>query len=162
MKKTRKGLTLVEVIVAIAVFTIISLALFSSYLGMRKVVFRQEEYARLEMVCYDINYYWDKYGDESNDQSNDQWYKKYFGPDANKNKGYLKYENGKLVPQASDQNADYEISWSYYSINSDGNVESYLDGKTKCLKIDSIKSSDGKHTFINSDKPVYCGPKEGN
>ena len=148
MKKTRKGLTLVEVIVAIAVFTIVSLALFSSYLGMRKVVFRQEEYARLEMVCYDINYYWDKYGDDSDD-SNEPWYKCYFKTDANTNTGYLKYENGKLVPQASRQNADYVVEWSYYSIN---------DG-TNCLKINFIKSIDGRHTFINSDKPVYCGAR---
>ncbi|MGM9632564.1 MAG: type II secretion system protein J [Eubacteriales bacterium] len=69
MKKTRKGVTLVEVIVSIAVFTIISLALFSSVLSMRKVVLRQEEYARLEMVCYDINAYWDAYGEN--------WYNNY-------------------------------------------------------------------------------------
>lgn len=62
MKKSQKGLTLVEVIVSIAVLTIISLALFSSFLGMRRVTLRQEEYVRLEMVCYDLKYEWDMYG----------------------------------------------------------------------------------------------------
>lgn len=64
MKKSQKGLTLVEVIVSIAVFTIISLALFSSFLGMKKVTVRQEEYVRLEMACYDLKYEWDMYGEE--------------------------------------------------------------------------------------------------
>lgn len=62
MKKTKKGLTLVEVIVSIAVFTVISLALFSSFLGMRRVSLRQEENVRLEMACYDLKYEWDMYG----------------------------------------------------------------------------------------------------
>lgn len=58
MKKTQKGITLVEVIVAIAVFAIISLALFSSVFAMKNVVARQEEYLKLEMVCQDINALW--------------------------------------------------------------------------------------------------------
>ena len=82
MKKTRKGLTLVEVIVSIAVFTIISLALFSTILSMNKVVKRQEEYVRLEMACQDIDYYWDACGEDfitngvfSGDQ-NSEWTEK--------------------------------------------------------------------------------------
>ena len=97
MNKTRKGITLVEVIVSIAVFTIISLALFTSFLGMRKVVAKQEEYVRLEMVCHDINYYWDMYGDA--------WDETYFEGHIQNNAGdlktgYLKYEDGKFAPDA--------------------------------------------------------------
>ena len=132
MKKTRKGLTLVEVIVAIAVFTIISLALFSSYLGMRKVVFRQEEYARLEMVCYDINYYWDKYGSD--------WAEKYFDNDS---------INGNSHSFVIDDIGDnlYTISWEYDN-NNDPEV----------LIITSIES-DG-HEFLGQS--VYCKKTGGN
>ena len=57
MKKTQKGVTLIEVIVAIAVFATISLALFSSVIIMKNVIKRQEEYIKIEMVCYDIKAY---------------------------------------------------------------------------------------------------------
>lgn len=107
MKKSQKGLTLVEVIVSIAVFTIISLALFSSFLGMKRVTVRQEEYVRLEMVCYDLKYEWEMYGDKhfSNEKNT-----KYLDSDFNiiqisdssdlkKAKYLIKYtiENGELI-----------------------------------------------------------------
>ncbi len=117
MKKTRKGLTLVEVIVSIAVFTIISLALFTSFLGMRKVVAKQEEYVRIEMVCYDINYYWEMYGDaDLAEKSNDDWYVKYFGNDAiynTENKsgvGYLQYKDGEFV-SSTDNRSHYVVEY---------------------------------------------------
>lgn len=134
MKKTRKGLTLVEVIVAIAVFTIVSLALFSSYLGMRKVVFRQEEYARLEMVCYDINYYWDAYGEG--------WANVYFAPSTISNNNN-NFKSNKVINELGDN--PYTISWTY-------------ENDQKVLIITSIKSSDG-HEFLG--KPVNCGESEG-
>lgn len=108
MNKTRKGITLVEVIVSIAVFTIISLALFTSFLGMRKVVAKQEEYVRLEMVCYDIKYYWEQYGTEN------KWDEKYFGDgiksDDGIGTGYLKYENGKFIP--TNQRTNYHVTYT--------------------------------------------------
>jgi hypothetical protein len=66
---------------------------------MRKVVDKQEEYVRLEMVCYDIKYYWEQYGTENN------WDKKYFGDgikssDEKEGTAYLKYEDGKFAPDA--------------------------------------------------------------
>lgn len=57
MKKTKKGLTLIEVLVSISVFTIIIFALFSSIVAMRKVVSRQEEAVKIKMVCQDMNVY---------------------------------------------------------------------------------------------------------
>lgn len=102
MKKTKKGLTLVEVIVAIAVFAVITLALFSTYLGIRKLSFRQEEYVRLEMVCYDINYYWDAYGDK--------WAAQYTGKDdANSAKGTISLDsNFKFISGNSTYVIEYE------------------------------------------------------
>ena len=135
MKKTRKGLTLVEVIVSIAVFTIISLALFTSFLGMRKVVAKQEEYVRIEMVCYDINYYWDMYGND--------WDDTYFNSDIPTNgggtyTGYLQYKDGKFVPTAD--KSHYVVE---YEIN--GNE----------LIITSIYNNETKRIYVES---VNCGP----
>lgn len=81
MNRSKKGVTLIEVIVAIAVFAIISLALFSSVIAMKNVITRQEEYVKLEMVCQDIIFYGSKYAD-------------YFGDDFDNenNKGYLNKE----------------------------------------------------------------------
>lgn len=145
MKKTRKGLTLVEVIVSIAVFTIISLALFTSFLGMRKVVAKQEEYVRIEMVCYDINYYWDMYGDDDlAEKSDNDWYVKYFGENAtydNAKKegvGYLQYKDGKFEPTAD--KSHYVVE---YEIN--GNE----------LIITSIYNNETKRIYVES---VNCGP----
>lgn len=61
MRKSKKGVTLIEVIVSIAIFSMISLALFSSVISMKKIIIRQEEYVRIEMVCYDISAYYEKY-----------------------------------------------------------------------------------------------------
>ena len=73
MERTKKGVSLVEVIVAIAVFSVISLTLFSAVIGLKSVVDRQEEYVKLEMICYDISAYHTKQTNEL------PWYKSYFG-----------------------------------------------------------------------------------
>lgn len=136
MKKTHKGLTLVEVLVSIAVFTIISLVMFSSFLAMRKVVYLQEEYTRLEMACHDINAYWDMYGDE--------WDKKYFQRENSSKEGYLKYQNGVLAPFISN-NADYVVTYDYY----------VCDNGQKGLKIISINSTTTDREYLTNI--VYCG-----
>lgn len=97
---SQKGITLVEVVVAIAIFSIISFTLLSSVIAMKKVIMRQEEYVKLEMVCYDISAYRNKYGD--------QWAKYYFGENI-KNVGYLTYD----FESTSNQNeAKYKIIFS--------------------------------------------------
>lgn len=136
MKKTRKGATLVEVIVSIAVFTIISLAMFSSYIGMRQIVYRQEEYTRIEMICYDINYHWDRYGDD--------WGKEYFKDDIVAENGiYTGYLDKDFKPQTSGTNARYSIQYKYED-------EDEVDN----LIIVSIKSIDGERVYIEN---VKCG-----
>lgn len=137
MKSTKKGLTLVEVIVAIAVFAVIALALFSTYIGMRKVSHRQEEYVRLEMVCYDINYYWDAYGQNTTDKEQD-WSYKYSGKYS---EDHLISLNSEFKPISSGT-ATYTIK---YSINSDGE-----------LIIESVKTTVGDKVYI---KDLNCGKK---
>lgn len=153
MNKTRKGITLVEVIVSIAVFTIISLALFTSFLGMRKVVAKQEEYVRLEMVCHDINYYWDMYGDA--------WDENYFGDGivSNKGIGYLKYEDGKFIPMSQKSNYEIQYSLYYYIVDVEGNhtiCKSDVAGAKIGLRIDCIKTKD--RVYVEN---VYCGESKG-
>ena len=107
MKKARKGLTLVEIIVAIAVFSIVSIAFFTSYVSMNKVVARQEEYTRFEMICYDINYYWDMYHYE--------WDDKYFDTDISddSNGTYTAYFDKDFKPQYNKDGAVYQITYTY-------------------------------------------------
>ncbi len=70
----QKGSSLVEVLVGIAVFLGISVALFSSFLGMKTQLLRQEELIRFEMLCRDIDAYYDTYGAD--------WDEKYFADNA--------------------------------------------------------------------------------
>ena len=116
MKKTQKGVTLVEVIVAIAVFATISLALFSSVMIMKNVIKRQEEYVKIEMVCYDIKAYCEQY--------DENWMVKYFegcNIDTKQNIGYLSSD---FKPTTYD-NAKYIIKYTKESIV----YISTLDGK---------------------------------
>ena len=101
MKKAHKGLTLVEIIVAIAVFSIVSIAFFTSYVSMNKVVARQEEYTRFDMICYDINYYWDMYGQG--------WDEQYFQSTTVDGTAYFDKD---FEPQSDDDQAVYKITFT--------------------------------------------------
>lgn len=107
--QTRKGMTLVEVLVAIAVFSIISLALVTSYIGLINMVTLQDEYVRIEMVCHDINFHWDRYGSA--------WDDEYFrgncdNDDGDGGKGFLKYDNDVMGP-TTDASAPYTVEYNY-------------------------------------------------
>lgn len=115
MKKVQKGMTLIEVIVAVSVFAVISLALFSSVMAMKNVILRQEEYVKLEMVSYDINAYYIR--------NPKTWYKDYFGKDANRNNGYL---TSTFKPTTDVKEASYKIVFADNQILSISSV----DGKT--------------------------------
>lgn len=112
MKKSQKGLSLVEVIVAIAIFSMVSLALFTSVIAMRKVVNRQEEYVKLEMVCYDINAYYDI---SMNDDQDKTWYQLYFGEYIN-SKPYVAYLTSEFTPTVNLDEAQYKIRFTENSI----------------------------------------------
>ena len=100
MKNTKKGLTLVEVLVAISVFTIIIFSLFTSIAAMRKVVSRQEEAVRIKMACQDMIVY---YNDDAED-----WKGSYFGNEFKGDTGYL---TSKFVPTV-----DQPVGEDYYSV----------------------------------------------
>ena len=120
MKKTQKGVTLVEVIVAIAVFAIISLALFSSVFAMKNVVARQEEYLKLEMVCQDIKANYKK--------DPNTWYGNYFKGYA-VNDGKEGYLDAKFTPSTFD-NAVYLIKITdegFFSIYSADEKTMYVE-----------------------------------
>ena len=141
MKKTHKGLTLIEVLVSIAVFAIISLALVSSYIGIKGVVTRQNEYVRFEMVAYDINYYWDAYSEN--------WEEKYFGVKLTANnvgdtKGYLEFSDGKVRPTLN-ATAPYYVLVSYEDADKDDIKELII----------SISSSDRDYV-----SKLNCGEPE--
>ena len=68
MRKTHKGATLVEVLVSITVFAIISVVMVTCLLLMTRTVTRQEEYVRFEMILSDMKFKIDDYiksGDNS-------------------------------------------------------------------------------------------------
>lgn len=143
MKKARKGLTLVEIIVAIAVFSIVSIAFFTSYVSMNKVVARQEEYTRFEMICYDINYYWDMY-DEG-------WDDAYFLPSGAQetpsgSQIFTAYFDKDFEPQSGSNKAVYQITFSYSG-----------EDNNKALTIDKIEKLGSDKKVIVED--VKCGKR---
>ena len=110
--KKKKGTTLVEVLVAIAVFSIISAAMLSSLLILRKTSARQEEYLRFEMICSDIAFYGDEYGRD--------WDKEYYSLPASQNEGKVYYDHDF---ELSTTDKIYCLSYSYLDTNSDGYPE---------------------------------------
>ncbi len=103
MKKTKKGLTLVEVLVGITVFSIVIFALFTAVASMRKIVFRQEEYVKIKMVCYDIDAYIEKYKTDG--------VNKYFG-DYYDNQKHIGYLTSKFEPISDGDTKAYEIKFN--------------------------------------------------
>lgn len=110
--KKKKGTTLVEVLVAIAVFSIISVAMFSSLLIIRRSVARQEEYLHFEMICSDIAFYGDEY--------KRGWDVEYFSLPFSQNEGQIYYDRDFNV-SATEQ--VYCLSYSYADTDSDGYSE---------------------------------------
>ena len=110
--KTKKGTTLVEVLVAIAVFSIISVAMLSSLLVMRKTAARQEEYLRFEMICTDIAFYGDVHKKD--------WDKEYFSLPSSQSEGQIYYGHD-FTPSQTEQ--IYCLSYSYLDTNADGYEE---------------------------------------
>ena len=106
--KTKKGTTLVEVLVSIAVFAIISVAMFSSLLVMRKTAARQEEYLRFEMICTDIAFY--------SDVHKRNWDKEYFSLSSSQSSGRIYYDHD-FNPSTTEK--IYCLSYSYLDTNSD-------------------------------------------
>ena len=118
MRKSKKGLTLVEVLVAITVLSITMFALLSTIVAMRKVVARQEEYVKIKMVCQDIDAYCDKFGDD--------WAKHYFK--FNKVEDYTQgYLTSNFEPTADSNKAEYIISF----VDNNGEVNLSIKNQSK-------------------------------
>ena len=123
MKRTKKGLTLVEVLVAITVLSITMFALLSTIVAMRKVVARQEEYVKIKMVCQDIEAYREKYKLE--------WAAYYFnnGDSYENQVGYL---TSSFKPTSDESQAEYRISFEY---STDEKISKLSIIKTSDLKV---------------------------
>ena len=126
MKKARKGLTLVEVVVAIAVFAVISVVLITTYVSLARVNARQEEYTRLDMASHDMMAYFDAYGES--------WDEEYFlGFAVDAKYGYL---NSDFEPcSLNDKDMKYIIKYEV------------VDGRLNILQIKSdtfVYAEDGR------------------
>lgn len=60
MNKTHKGATLVEVLVAMTVFLIICGAIFTSVIGIGKIVVKQEQTLRIGYLLSDVERFYDE------------------------------------------------------------------------------------------------------
>lgn len=111
----RKGFSLVEVVVALAVFIISFVAILSCYLLGVKAYQKQTEYLYFETICLDIDKVYDK---EAN------WQMAYFNQEANEyyyNSSYqlvqnpdkytlsVKMENDNLIISIYNNNDNYYV-----------------------------------------------------
>lgn len=103
----KKGLTLVEVMVATAIFTMTFAVCITLSLSSVKQEKRQRDYMTFESICYDINYYCNAYKSE--------WANKYFGDDINAPKSHYYDITYKLVSNRDE--ANYELVYSYNDSN---------------------------------------------
>ncbi len=133
--KKQKGATLVEVLVAVTVFAIISIAMFTSFLIMKKMVAKQKEYLEFEIICRDINHYSYKYYIEG---EINVWDSNYFGDKAGKD------DNGDGVYEVY-YDFDYCLSENekaycleYYYTDQNELIISVYHNETKRIIIDKL------------------------
>lgn len=102
MKK--KGFTLVEIVVSIALFSVMVGAIFSCYFLARNANIKHKEYLYFENICLEIDYFYDKYGTN--------WEKNYYGSDS---KDDIYYYNNNY--EKVDEKSKYELSFKYNENN---------------------------------------------
>ena len=137
MKRTKKGLTLVEVLVAITVLSITMFALLSTIVAMRKVVSRQEEYVKIKMVCQDIEAYWDKYG--LGEGENKGWAYFYFDNETINSKNGKGYLTPKFEPTTTSPN-NYVIE---YEVNDNQLIIKSITSPDKKILVENLNCGTG-------------------
>lgn len=136
MKTKRRGTTLVEVLVSIAVFSIISIGMLTSFLGMRKIVARQEEALRFSMICRDIAFYGDVHQRE--------WDVAYFGARPLDNNGdgvYVVYYDEDFVPRPT--KGRYRLHYYYTAENN--LIVSVMHEESGRMIIDELNYGGGRY-----------------
>ncbi len=112
----KKGSTLVEVMVALAVLAIVSASLVAGYMSIDNVQLRQKEYLYFEGVCLDVDKFYDEYGVGADGMA---WANVYF-PNGVINAEGVQDEDGVV------ENAD---KWFVY----------YTQGFVPCTSLDELQ-----------------------
>ena len=117
----RKSFTLVEVMVALAVFAIVIVGITTTVIFINKIEKRSEYFSHFETICLDIDKYSDEYGKE--------WDLHYYG--EKKDEGTIYYsDNYEIV--GSVEAAKFTLTYSY---NSSGQLIVNVSEKGKEKKI---------------------------
>ena len=98
----RKGYTLVEVIVAFAIFAIVLAGITSTFAFTSKMQTLSDCYVHFETICLDIDTYSTTYGRN--------WDLHYYGAQLD---SATIYYNDKYEVTASEENARYSLSYEY-------------------------------------------------
>ena len=104
--KARKAYTLVEVVVAFAVFMIILIGVTTTFTFSAKMQKRGENFVHFETICLDIDTFSDKYGRE--------WDLNYFGEKQDSASIYYNSQYEKTTQE----NAQFELSY-YYTVSNE-------------------------------------------
>lgn len=87
----KKGSTLAEVLVSMAVFALTVVTVLGVYLSAVRAKNKQKEYLYFESVCLDIDYYYDNYGDWAIRYFGDERTEQYYGADFSRTEEAGKY-----------------------------------------------------------------------
>lgn len=105
--RVKRGFTLVETLVALAVFLIAAGAAVAAYTSCAAYVKRRMDYSAFEGICLDIGFYGDRYGAG--------WAEEYFNGALTYTEGgeTLCYYGGEYSPVDSLEEAEYILSYRY-------------------------------------------------
>lgn len=134
--RTRRGSTLVEVLVALAVFSLSVVTVLGVYLSAARGVAKQREYLFFEGVCLDIDYYYDRFGASA-------WAEEYFGTElagADESAGEAYYDDDFALCGGP---AKYTLTYRY-------------DGESGCLFVSVFNADGGRYVIENLN---YGGSK---